>query len=490
MASTVNSVPDDPARKIQVLERRVGRERRARAQAEEISERALRDLFARNTYLELLLQLARLSGVSGAGEDAEEILLRQALGLMLKFGNADVAHLWNYDAKLDALVSSGIWYQREGLDVESFHRITTKMVFHRDEGLPGRVLSTKEPLVIQELNKDSNFPRIQAAAQCALNFAIGLPVLEGDEVVSVIEFLSNEAPSNAQEYSQQLQEATGQVATIIARHRASRAMSEAREAAEDAVRMQREFLGMISHEMRTPLNGVIGLVQVLQNSSLDAQQSRYLDLIFSSAERLQGVITSMLDYARRDRAKSEVASAPFGLLSLAKELIEKFRPDAEGRGLQISLETSGDIPQVVLGDEQRVRKICEALIDNAVKFTSSGSVNVRVVGTQPEAEAAMIAFEIQDTGPGIAEESISKVFEPFVQLDASRSRSHGGTGLGLALARKLAATLEGRVELANAPSGGLLATFKARFPIAIGAVAGGIDNRGVNGAGPADSGDA
>lgn len=229
-----------------------------------------------------------------------------------------------------------------------------------------------------------------------------------------------------------------------------------------------QFLRLMSHEMRTPLNGVIGMLGLLARTRMDGAQRAYVTAARDSAEHLLGLVNDLLDYARVDAGRLEMDSAPVDLEALAQGVAELLSPRAHDKGLSLVWTVAPDAPDV-LADEGRLRQILFNLAGNAVKFTESGGVRIAVERAGGREGRPKLAFVVEDTGPGVPAEARERIFEEFGHVDASDAARHGGAGLGLAVVRKLAEAMGGTVTVGDRPGGGARFRFQAAFPAAPGA---------------------
>lgn len=251
---------------------------------------------------------------------------------------------------------------------------------------------------------------------------------------------------------------------ITARVATERALEDAREQAEAASRAKSRFLAVVSHEVRTPLNGILGMAHLLAETPLSAEQQTYTRAVKSSGEALLGLIEEILDFSKIEAGRIELEDAPFDLVELVTDVAELLSPRAQAKGIEIATQFSANLPRVVSGDASRLRQVLLNLAGNAVKFTDQGGVAVIV-----ETTSEHIKFSVRDTGPGIDADAQARIFEEFEQGDGTLARKHGGTGLGLAIASRIVERMGGEIALSSVADGGTV----FRFAIKLAAVDGG-----------------
>ncbi|QCO10672.1 response regulator (plasmid) [Azospirillum brasilense] len=243
-------------------------------------------------------------------------------------------------------------------------------------------------------------------------------------------------------------------------------VEEARRRAEEASRAKGDFLANMSHEIRTPMNAILGLSHLALRAGPPPRQRGYLTRIRASATALLGIINDILDVSKIEAGMLTLERVPFDLSAVLDMVAGTAALSAEEKGLALRLEVAPDVPTALLGDPLRLGQVLLNLVNNAVKFTESGSVVLGVAAAPrgPEDTETELRFAVRDTGIGMTAEQVARLFQPFAQADSSTTRRYGGTGLGLAISRRLAVMMGGGIAVDSAP--GLGSTF--RFMVAVG----------------------
>ena len=239
----------------------------------------------------------------------------------------------------------------------------------------------------------------------------------------------------------------------------------ARDTANAASDAKSNFLGVISHELRTPMNGVLGAAQLLGATRLEPTQREYLSIIRNSGDNLLSLLNDILDMTKIEAGKMTFEMVDVAMEDLHKRVTGPFQAQAEAKGLTFTARFEGDIPAVVRGDPLRVCQVIHNLLSNAVKFTDKGEVAYLVRGERLENGRVRFDFAVTDSGAGIAPDDLARLFQPFTQVDASSTRRFGGTGLGLTIARRMANIMEGDISVVSTVGEGSTFTFSVEADV-------------------------
>ena len=230
----------------------------------------------------------------------------------------------------------------------------------------------------------------------------------------------------------------------------------AQRAAEEANQAKSTFLATVSHEVRTPMNGVLGMIDVLERTSLSAEQRDALGTVRYSASALLRIIDDILDFSKIEAGRLDLERVEFSTAELIDGAVKTMTPQAAAKGLSLTATVAADVPDHAIGDPVRLRQILFNLLGNAIKFTEKGAVRLGLecVPESEDPKTVTLRLSVSDTGIGLTPDQQSRLFQPFVQADSSTTRRFGGTGLGLSIVRRLAEAMQGRVELQSALGAG------------------------------------
>ncbi len=301
-------------------------------------------------------------------------------------------------------------------------------------------------LELQLAERERTIARLEAARRALIERAIAG---EGKKSSGFGLFESNVM------LARQVRERTRELEEINERLRGEeRELKAAKEAAESAARARATFLTTMSHEIRTPLNGILGMAALLADTPLNGEQLGHLETIETCGRTLLQLIGDILDFSKLESRGLEAESIPFAPRDVAAEALSIVMEKGRAKGLRLAADIDPEVPRALIGDPGRLRQVLLNLLANAVKFTAAGHVLLKV-GVQPgEGDGVFLECAVEDTGPGIAAEVQERLFQPFVQADASTTRHFGGTGLGLAICRQIVEHLGGTIGVTSAPGRG------------------------------------
>ncbi|CAN5881098.1 hypothetical protein BH23GEM9_BH23GEM9_26150 [soil metagenome] len=385
-----------------------------------------------------------------------------------------VGVFWAVEPAAETLRMVGLWHSSE-VQVADFAAATKQAGFRRNGGLPGRVWDSGRPHWIRDVTLDSGFSRSAAAAAAGLHGAFAFPVSVAGDILGVIEFFHHDVLEPDDGLLTAVEAIGGDIGQSVRRVRAEEErdraltameqvnvqLSERTAEAEAANRAKSEFLANMSHEFRTPMNAIIGYSDLLEagiSGPLTQPQMEQLRRIRSSSVHLLGLVEDVLDLAKIeaggisvDHERAQVGEA----VAAAVELLEP-QVAAQRLTLENHCGFDGGVSWF-LGDVDRVRQIVANLLSNAVKFTDpGGTITVRCQAAEKPAPAASVEgdgpwlqIQVEDTGIGIAADLLEEVFQPFVQAETGRTRTKGGTGLGLTISRRLARLMGGDLTVVS-----------------------------------------
>jgi len=408
------------------------------------------------------LSVTRILAESPALDDAVPRIIQRICNTF----EWEVGSMWRLDERADVMRCFKVWPARTG---SRFETMTREMVFARGVGLPGRVWAGSRPAWIHDVAADENFPRAEAASAENLHAAFAFPIMSGEKFLGVMEFYSHEIrePDGAvlatfsgigSQIGQFLERKDGE----DEREQLLTREQSARTEAEEANRLKDEFLATLSHELRTPLTAILGWLSMLRSGRLDPETSKHaLETVERNAEAQAQLIEDLVDVSRIAGGKLKLDIAPVDMITVISAAIDIVRPAANARGVSIEVFAEAGVGPVA-ADAARLQQIIWNLLSNAVKFTPrDGKVHLSLRRFE-----SFVELEVRDTGIGIEEDFLPRVFERFRQAEAALTRSHRGLGLGLAIVRHLT-ELHGGTVTAASDGEGQGSTFTLRLPRAL-----------------------
>ena len=250
---------------------------------------------------------------------------------------------------------------------------------------------------------------------------------------------------------------------VTERKRVELELNEARAVAESASQTKSDFLASMSHEIRTPMNAIMGIADLLAQTHLSAQQDKYVQIFRRAGDNLLNLINDILDLSKVEASQLELEQTNFVLIDQMEVVMEMVGARAKEKGLALVCEIASDVPNNVVGDPTRLRQVLMNLLGNAIKFTGAGTVSLRVALDSDRDAPALLRFAVQDTGIGIPDEKLGRVFERFTQADSSTTRRFGGSGLGLTISKRLVELMGGQIWVESAVGEG--STFSFAVPL-------------------------
>jgi PAS domain S-box-containing protein len=388
-----------------------------------------------------------------------------------------VGVFWIIDAEAESLRVVGTWHA-DGAGIAEFLELTRRTHFTRSTGLPGRVWQSGRPAWVVDVVRESSFPRRASAEQNGLHGALAFPVRAGSEVLGIIEFFHHDVLEPDDALLTAVEVIGGDIGESVRRVRAeeerdralaamaaiNRQLAERTTEAEAANHAKSEFLANMSHELRTPMNAIIGYTDLMDagiGGPLTDAQKDHLRRIRSSSRHLLGLVEDVLDLSKIEAGRISVARQCIRVTEPVATALEMMELQATERRLQVENRCRTE-ESCFLGDLDRVRQVLTNLLSNAIKFTEPGGrITISCATcTDPPADTAIegagpwLCIHVEDTGIGMSAEQIAAVFEPFVQAETGRTRTRGGTGLGLTISRRLARLMKGELTVRSAPGRG------------------------------------
>ncbi|MDX2143508.1 MAG: ATP-binding protein [Rhodospirillaceae bacterium] len=337
-------------------------------------------------------------------------------------------------------------FPKDRPDLESLRPVLISRSFRVGEDLPGRALAARQPLWIESVAAEPGLERFQHGEAGPVMAALAVPIVADDRVVAVLEFLTDQPAPRDDMMVLTLTQIGSELGRVHLRDLTTVALQEARAEAESNARAKASFLAAMSHEVRTPMNGVVGMVDLILQTKLDDDQRFMLQTVMDSGRALIKVINDILDFSKIEAGRLELERAAFSLVKTVEEAAFSLAPVATQKGLRVNTYVDPSIPDVVRGDAVRVRQILSNLVSNAIKFSERGEIAIKAELLPANGSPALrVRLSVRDEGVGISAEARGRLFEEFQQADTSTTRRFGGSGLGLAICQRLTKLMEGEI---------------------------------------------
>jgi signal transduction histidine kinase/DNA-binding response OmpR family regulator len=410
--------------------------------------RLLTELQARTGQLtrsvEELKALGEVSQTLNSTLDLETVL-RTIVSRANQLAGTDSCSVYEYDEEAEVfrlLTSDNL--------ADEVVAVARRTPIRRGEGVAGRMAVTHQPVQVADMAAADAYsgPLRDLLLRAGTRALLGIPLLREGQLVGGLTVTKRTPGEFSREVVDLLQTFASQSALAIQNARLFRDLVAAQREAESANDAKSAFLATMSHEIRTPMNAVIGMSGLLLNTDLTAEQREYAEIVRSSGDALLTVINDVLDFSKIEAGRMDLEAQPFDLREGVEAALDLIASRAAEKGLDLAYLISDDTPPAIVGDVTRLRQILLNLLSNAVKFTETGEVVLSVTAKRLDHDSQYeLTFSVRDTGIGIPEDRVGRLFESFSQVDASTARKYGGTGLGLAISKRLTEMMGGTLTV-------------------------------------------
>lgn len=379
-------------------------------------------------------------------------LLDYTLHEALDITKSQIGYIYNYSESLETFELNS-WSRSVSKQCTV---VDPKHVYTLDAtGAWGEVVRQRKPIILNDFQGDNPYRKGVPQGHAPLSRFMSVPLFDGGRIIAVVG-VANKAEPYTDADALQLSLLLGGAWRVLERNQYLGDLVKAKEAAEVASRAKSEFLAIMSHEFRTPLSGIMGMLQLMQGTPLDGEQEEFVATALSASRHLAQILDDVLNLACLEFGRETLQEEPFVLKAVVDSVTGVLEPKARQKGLRFVSAIGPELAAPLLGDMRRLRQILFNLVGNSLKYTTSGEIRIEAhalpVSVSPS--GLQVLLSVVDTGIGIPEDRIKDIFEPFSQVDTAYTRKQGGAGLGLAVVRRLVALMGGTLAISSEPGQG------------------------------------